>query len=104
VTDEPAQAFDSADAKTIVDTLWSNWPVVATLRPVDLGMGVTPERAIDFIRTFQQLSDAGLIGYEAFVVGPGGPQVIDAALTARGRALLVSSVHAQPPVIRQLAR
>jgi hypothetical protein len=101
VNDEPAQAFETADAMTIVDALWSNWPIVATLRAVDVGMAA-PDRAIDFIQTFQELSDAGLISYEAFVIGPGGPQVIDAALTARGRALLVARAHA-PAVIRQLA-
>jgi hypothetical protein len=102
VIDEPAQAFESADAKTIVDALWSNWPIVATLRAVDVGM-TTPERVTDFIRTFQELSDAGLISYEAFVVGPGGPQVVDAALTARGRAWLVALTH-PPLAIRQMVR
>jgi len=101
VNDEPAQAFKSADAKTIVDALWSNWPIVMTLRAADVDM-IAPDRVIDFIRTFQELSDAGLISYEAFVVGPGGPQVIDTALTARGRAVLSAYYH--PPVaLRQLA-
>jgi hypothetical protein len=101
VTDEPAQAYESADAKTIVDALWSNWPIVVTLRAADVGMG-SAERITDFIRNFQDLSDAGLISYEAFVVGPGGPQVIDAALTARGRAVLARRMT--PPVApRQLA-
>jgi hypothetical protein len=54
------------------------------------------ERINDFIRNFQDLSDAGLISYEAFVVGPGGPQVIDAALTARGRAVLARRIT--PPM------
>jgi len=101
VIDEHAQAYESADAKTIVDALWSNWPIVATLRATDVGMA-SPERVTDFIRTFQELSDAGLISYEAFVVGPGGPQVIDAALTARGRAWLVTKTRV-PLAIRQLA-
>jgi hypothetical protein len=101
VIDEPAQAFESADAQTIVDALWSNWPMVVTLRPADVGMAA-PDRATDFIRTLQELTDAGLICYEAFVVGPGGPQAIDAALTARGRALMASRIY-PPAVIRQVA-
>jgi hypothetical protein len=102
VIDEPAQAYESADAKTIVDALWSKWPIVVTLCAADVGMG-SADRITDFIRNFQDLSDAGLISYEAFVVGPGGPQVIDAALTARGRAVLAR--RANPPLVRrQLAR
>jgi hypothetical protein len=101
VIDEPAQAYESADAKTIVDALWSNWPIVVTLCAADIGMG-SADRVTDFIRNFQNLSDAGLISYEAFVVGPGGPQVIDAALTARGRAVLAR--RANPPLVpHQLA-
>ena len=99
--DESAQAFESADAKTIVEALWPKWPIVVTLRAADIGMA-SPDRMTDFIRNFQDLSDAGLISYEAFVVGPGGPQVVDAALTARGRALLSTRIH--PPMMpHQLA-
>jgi hypothetical protein len=101
VIDQPAQAYESADAKTIVDALWSNWPIVVTLRAADVGMG-SAERINDFIRNFQDLSDAGLISYEAFVVGPGGPQVVDAALTARGRAVLARRMNS-PMAPHQLA-
>lgn len=100
--DEPAQAFESADARTIVAALWSSWPIVATLRPADVGMDASPDRLIDFINTFQNLGDAGLITFEAFIIGPGGPQMIDAALTARGRALLGPGNNAAV-VGRQLA-
>lgn len=103
VIDETAQALDSADARMIVDALWSSWPIVATLRPVDLGMDDSADRLIDFIKAFQDLGDAGLIIFEAFVVGPAGPQVIDAALTARGRALLGARMNPQPAVVPQLA-
>lgn len=100
--DEPAQAFESADARTIVAALWSSWPIVATLRPADVGMDASPDRHIDFINAFQNLGDAGLITFEAFIIGPGGPQMIDAALTARGRALLGPGNNAAA-VVRQLA-
>jgi hypothetical protein len=102
VIDEPAQAFESADARTIVAALWSSWPIVATLRPADVGMDASPDRLIDFINAFQNLGDAGLITFEAFIIGPGGPQMIDAALTARGRALLGPGNNAAV-VGRQLA-
>jgi hypothetical protein len=102
VIDEPAQAFESADARTIVAALWSSWPIVATLRPADVGMDASPDRLIDFINAFQNLGDAGLITFEAFIIGPGGPQMIDAALTARGRALLGPGNNAAA-VVRQLA-
>ena len=100
--DEPAQAFENADARTIVAALWSSWPIVATLRPADVGMDASPDRLIDFINAFQNLGDAGLITFEAFIIGPGGPQMIDAALTARGRALLGPGNNAAV-VGRQLA-
>lgn len=100
--DEPAQAFESADAKTIVEALWSSWPIVVTLSAADVGMNAAPERHVDFIRALQELGDAGLITFEAFIVGPGGPQMIDAALTARGRALL-GPVVLPATIVRQLA-
>lgn len=102
--DESAEAIESADARTIVDALWSSWPLVATLRPADLGMDESAERLIDFIKAFQDLGDAGMIIFEAFVVGPAGPQVIDAALTARGRALLGARMQPGPGAVSQLAR
>lgn len=100
--DETAQAFENADAKTIVEALWSSWPIVVTLCAADVAMNDSPERHIDFIKALQELGDAGLITFEAFIVGPGGPQMIDAALTARGRALLGPGMSAAE-VIRQLA-
>jgi hypothetical protein len=102
VIDETAQAFESADAKAIVEALWSSWPIVATLRPADVGMDDTPERLIDFIKAFQDLGDAGMITFEAFIVGPAGPQMIDAALTARGRTLIGPGMTGAI-VVRQLA-
>ncbi|AQR76036.1 hypothetical protein BXU08_19235 [Sphingomonas sp. LM7] len=87
----------------MVDALWLSWPIVVTLRPADVGMQLSPNREIDFIRTVQDLNDAGMISYEAFVVGTSGPQAIDAALTARGRALLGARFAEAPPIIRQLA-
>ncbi|MDV3457502.1 hypothetical protein RZN05_10945 [Sphingomonas sp. HF-S4] len=102
MNDESAEAFDDTDARAIVEALWSSWPIVATLRPADVGMHASTERQVDFIRVFQQLNDSGMVCYEAFVVGPGGPEAVDAALTARGRARLARFVEA-PQMLRQLA-
>jgi len=103
VINEFSQAFDTPDARAIVDALWSSWPVVSTLRPADVGMADTPERAIGFIKTVQQLSDAGFVSYEAFVVGMAGPRVVEATLTARGRALLGMWMNAErePQIARR---
>lgn len=64
--------------------------------------GRLPERHIDFIKALQELGDSGLITFEAFLVGPGGPQMVDAALTARGRALLGPGTN-PAETVRQLA-
>jgi hypothetical protein len=103
VINEPVHAFDRADARSVVDLLWSSWPVLATMRPADVGMEGSAHRAVDFVNTIQELSDSGLIIYEAFVVGPGGPRVLEVALTARGRAMLGSWLNAHPGQARQLA-
>jgi hypothetical protein len=102
VNDETTEAYDDSDVRTIVEALWLSWPIVATLRPADVGMHVSAERQVDFIRAFQQLNDAGMVCYEAFIVGSAGPEVVDAALTARGRARLARFVEA-PQALRQLA-
>jgi hypothetical protein len=102
VIDEATQALENADARTIVEALWSSWPIVVTLCAADVAMGDSPERHIDFIKALQELGDSGLITFEAFLVGPGGPQMVDAALTARGRALLGPGTN-PAETVRQLA-
>lgn len=91
---EPAEAFYGVDARSIVDVLWSSWPAFTTLRPDDVGMAGSSARSIDFIQTVQELSDAGLICYEALIIGTSGVRVNDAALTARGRSVLGSWISA----------
>ena len=77
--------------------------MLVTMRPADVGMAGSANRAVDFVNVIQELSDFGLIIYEAFVVGPGGPRVLDVALTARGRSLLAACMTAHATDGRQLA-
>jgi len=102
-SDEFLYALDSADARAALQSLWSSWPAVTTLRPACTGLQGPSENALDFVRAVQRLSDAGLIGYEALVIGSEGPRVIDAALTARGRALMGSWLSTDGDALHQLA-
>lgn len=99
--DELKPVFDTAHAKAILDTLWAHWPAVRTLRPalVDVADALAPE----FLTAIQHLSDLGLISYEALTVRPSGPVVLDATLTARGRAIFALQHFAETAPDRQLA-
>ncbi|HVJ02715.1 MAG TPA: hypothetical protein VM662_11075 [Sphingomonas sp.] len=101
-SDEYQLALESADARAALQSLRSSWPATLTLRPASIGLRTPFEHGLDFVRAVQRLSDAGLIAYEALVVGPDGPRVIDAVLTARGRAL-VSSWLSTNDDVHQLA-
>ncbi|WP_294056017.1 hypothetical protein [Sphingomonas sp.] len=68
--------------------LQARWPALTTLTPASIGVAEGTDATREFLRTVRELSDAGLLSYEALVVGPTGPVVIDAALTARGREVL----------------
>lgn len=70
--------------------LQRSWPGATMLTPADIGLGNEQSAAADFIAIIKSLSDAGFLAYEALIVAPDGPVVIDAALTARGRAALDS--------------
>ncbi|OAN67275.1 hypothetical protein A7X12_00445 [Sphingomonas sp. TDK1] len=72
----------------IADALQRSWPGSATLSPTALGLEASLDRHHAFIAAIQGLCDRGLLAYEALLIGIGGPEVRDAALTARGRALL----------------
>ncbi|WP_404333498.1 hypothetical protein AB2M62_10395 [Sphingomonas sp. MMS12-HWE2-04] len=99
--DELNPVFDTAHARAILDTLWVQWPAFHTLRPalVDVDDALAPE----FLHAVQHLSDLGLISYEALIVGPTGPVVLDATLTARGRAICARQHGAEHEPARQLA-
>lgn len=99
--DEPAGAFFGADVRPVVDVLWAHWPAFRMLSPADVGMDQSPARVTDFVRVVQQLSDAGLICYEALVVRGGDVRLVDAALTARGRAQLAPWIgEERNPLVR----
>lgn len=88
---EGSEALSTLDPRcvaAIASTLQHCWPGSATLNPMGLGLGTTLDRHHAFIATIQELCDRGLLAYEALLIGVSGPEVRDAALTARGRALL----------------
>jgi len=68
--------------------LQRSWPGSTILTPADIGLGSEKSAVADFIALVESLSDAGFLSYEALIVAADGPMVIDAALTARGRAAL----------------
>ena len=68
--------------------LQRSWPGATILTPADIGLDGEQSAAADFIAIIESLSDAGFLAYEALIVAADGPMVIDAALTARGRAAL----------------
>lgn len=101
---QPAEAFNGTDVRPIVDVLWAHWPAFMLLTPADVGMDFPPVRTMDFIRTIQELSDSGLVCYEALVIRGPEVRVIDAALTARGRAALASQMEGRGPNARLAGR
>lgn len=68
--------------------LQRSWPGSTVLTPADIGLGEEQSASADFIAIIESLSDAGFLAYEALIVAADGPMVIDATLTARGRAAL----------------
>jgi hypothetical protein len=85
---EALGALDPRCVTAIACALQQSWPGSATLRPAQLGLDASLDRHHAFIAAIQGLCDRGLLAYEALLIGIGGPEVRDAALTARGRALL----------------
>lgn len=69
--------------------LLQQWPRSALLTPADIGLGKDKDSASSFLSIVEALSDAGYLSYEALIFNAEGPMLIDAALTARGRAMLV---------------
>ena len=80
-------AFDEGLHITpFISVLAANWPILVTLTPENVGLAGSEDATIDFLRIVQVLSDTGLLSYEALLIGSDGPVLIDASLTARGRA------------------
>lgn len=70
----------------IVLTLQASWPKLVTLTPGDLCLGGDADPKIALLQAIQELSDDGMVSYEAIVFDLEGTRIIDVALTARGRA------------------
>lgn len=68
--------------------LLQQWPRSTVLTPADIGLGGDQAAAADFLAVVETLSDSGYLSYEALIFNADGPMLIDAALTARGRAML----------------
>ena len=80
---------DSPEFKALVRVLQARWPSPITLSCETVGLDDQPELRQALLRSVQALADGGLLQYEALLVGATrGPEVVDAMLTARGRALL----------------
>lgn len=89
---ELQDALDSRCLAAIAGVLQRVWPGSATLSPGSLGLDATLDHHHAFVAAVQALCDRGLLAYEALVIGIGGPEVQDAMLTARGRAVLQKTV------------
>jgi hypothetical protein len=74
--------------------LHRNWPRSTMLTPADIGLGDDAQAVADFLGLVEALSDAGYLSYEALVFNKEGPMLVDAALTARGRAVLTAQIGA----------
>jgi hypothetical protein len=80
---------DSPEFTALLRVLQVSWPNPVTLTCETVGIDDQPESRQNFLRSIQALADGGLLQFEALLVGATrGPEVVDAILTARGRALL----------------
>lgn len=80
-TPEPPDA-----AALLIRALGQSWPILETLTPASLGLDESEADLVGFVTAVQQLSDEGMIMYEALVVNRDTARLVDAGLTARGRA------------------
>jgi hypothetical protein len=103
VNDETAQLLNDINVRIIVDILWASWPGLVTLRPFDIGMDGSAEDCGSFLKAIQDLGDAGFVSYEALIVGPLGPRIMDMTLTAKGRACCAAWLQPARLGCRQLA-
>jgi hypothetical protein len=79
---------DTPEFKALLRVLQACWPSPVTLTCDTVGLGNQPGSRQGFLRSIQALADGGMVQYDALVVGATrGPEVVDAILTARGRAL-----------------
>lgn len=80
-------SLDESSLDAVVRMLQANWPILVNLTPARLGLDRHNDARRAFLHTVRVLTDSGLVTFEAIRDDSAGPEVIDAALTARGRAL-----------------
>ncbi|KTF67718.1 hypothetical protein ACNFJ7_06500 [Sphingomonas sp. HT-1] len=83
-----------APVESATRLLQDKWPALVVLTPESIGLPGDQGATLEFLAIVQSLSDAGFLSYEALVINADGPVVVDAALTARGRAALAARVTA----------
>lgn len=91
----PPETTLTTAEKCVLGTLNQAWPASATMTPEAVcnrtqSDGGLPDQAA-FVNLVQNLSDNGMILYEAFLMGvETGPRFLRSMITARGRAALQS--------------
>ena len=73
---------------TLTQALERSWPILITVTPANLGLDEGEDSLVRFLVAVRHMADEGLMTYEALIVGSNGTRLVDAALTARGRAAL----------------
>jgi hypothetical protein len=63
------------------------WPNTADVDPAHLGL-TGRNGALAFLDVIEELSDGGVLGYEALIIDVHGPRIHQGSITPRGRALL----------------
>lgn len=74
--------------------LLQQWPRSTILTPADIGLGQDRDGIASFLSIVETLSDSGYLSYEALIFNAEGPMLVDAALTASGRAMLGQQIDA----------
>lgn len=88
--DRLARMRTGAPVECATRLLQQHWPRSTLLTPADVGLDGEETGAADFLGLVESLSDAGFLSYEALVFNSDGPMLVDATLTARGRAMLAA--------------
>lgn len=91
--DRLARIRAGASVECATRLLQQNWPRSTLLTPSDVGLGGSEAEVAEFLGLVEWLSDAGFLSYEALVFNSDGPMLVDAALTARGRAMLAGDAN-----------
>jgi hypothetical protein len=71
----------------LLNLLADVWPNTANVGPAHLGLSGRGG-GLTFLDAIEELSDGGLLGYEALMIDIYGPRIHQASITPRGRALL----------------